>query len=86
MLQGPVGSPYPGKYVMFAFAAFFALLTWRFSRSANRARKEERDRGAFGIVLKPDPKKSFGNAAVATIIAFFLLATALASIYIEWPK
>lgn len=86
MLQGPVGSPYPGKYVMFAFAAFSALLTWRFSRSAIRARKEERDRDASGIVLKPDPKRSFGNAATAAIIAFFLLATALASIYIEWPK
>jgi hypothetical protein len=86
MLKGPIGSPYPGKYVMFAFAAFFAMLTWRFSRSALRAKKEERDRGASGIILKPNPRKSFGNAATATIIALFLLVTALASIYIEWSK
>jgi hypothetical protein len=86
MLQSPTTSAYPGKYVMFAFAAFFAVLTWRSSRFAIRARKEQRDRAELGIVLKPDPKKSFGNGAMVAIGAFCLLVTALAAIYAEWPK
>jgi len=86
ILQSPTTSAYPGKYVMFAFAAFFAVLTWRSSRFAIRAMRGQRDRTELGIVLKPDPKKSVGNNAMVAIGAFFLLGTALAAIYSEWPK
>lgn len=86
MLQSPTRSAYPGKYVMFVFAAFLAVLTWRSSRFAIRAGREQRDRTELGIVLKPDPKKSLGNNATVAITAFFLLVTALAAIYAEWPK
>jgi hypothetical protein len=86
MLQSPTTSAYPGKYVMFAFAAFFAVLTWRSSRFAIRARKEQRDKAELGIMLRPDPKKSVGNNTMVAIVAFFLLVTALAAIYGEWPK
>ena len=86
MLQGPVGSPYPGKYVMFAFVAFFAFLTWRFSRSAIKARRDQRNDAELGITVKPDPKKSVGAATVAAVVAFSLLVTALAAIYTAWPK
>ncbi len=42
IVQSPTTSTYPGKYVMFAFAAFFAVLAWRSSRSAMRAWSEQR--------------------------------------------
>jgi hypothetical protein len=86
ILQSPTTSAYPGKYVMFAFAAFFAVLAWRSSRFTIRARREQRDRTGLGIVLKPDPKKSVGNNAIVAITGFFLLVTALAAIYAEWPN
>jgi hypothetical protein len=86
MLQGPVGSPYPGKYVMFAFVAFLGFMTWRFSRSAMEARRKQRNNSEQGITEKPDPKKSVGAAIAAAVIAFSLLVTALAAIYKSWPN
>lgn len=86
LLQGPVGSPYPGKYVMFAFAAFLALMTWRFSRSAIRARRKQRNDAALGISVRPDPKKSGGAGVTAAVLFFLMLVAALAAIYKAWPN
>ena len=86
IVQSPTTSAYPGKYVMFAFAAFFAVLAWRSLRSVMRARTEQRNSSELGIVLKPDPKKSVGASAVVALTAISLLVTALAAIYTEWPK
>ena len=86
MLQGPVGGPYPGKHVMLAFVAFFAFITWRSSRSAIKARREQRNNAEQGFAVKPDPKKSVGSATVVAVIGFFLLVTALAAICAAWPK
>jgi hypothetical protein len=86
MFQGPVGSPYPGKYVMFAFAAFFAAMCGRSSLYAAKMRRDERMNAARGISYKPDAKKSLiANAAVA-IGAGCLLAVALTAIYEAWPN
>jgi len=86
ILQSPTTSAYPGKYVMFAFAAFFAVLAWRSSRSAIRAWREQGNRAGLGIAVKPDPKKSVGANAIVAFMAFSLLVAALAAIYTEWPK
>jgi hypothetical protein len=85
MLQGPVGSPYPGKYVSFVFAAFFAVVTWRASRSAIQAGREQRTNAALGVAVKPDAKKSVGANAAVAVGAFLLLVPALAAVYTEWP-
>jgi len=58
IVQSPTTSAYPGKYVMFAFAAFCAVLAWRSLRSAIRAWTEQRNRAELRIAVKPDPKKS----------------------------
>lgn len=86
MLQGPVGSPYPGKYVCFAMAAFFATLAWRSSRIALRTMREQRKSAAQGIFFKPNAKKSVGASVAVALVATFLLATLLAAIYTTWPN
>jgi hypothetical protein len=75
MLQGPVGSPYPGKYVMFVFSAFFAFMTWRFSRSAINVRREQKNNAEQGISVKTYSKKTVGAAVVAAIKFFFATHT-----------
>jgi hypothetical protein len=86
MLQGPVGSPYPGKYVMFAFAAFFAALCWRSSLYATRALREQRMNVARGISYKPDAKRSVGACIAVALVAGCLMALALTAIYEAWPN
>ena len=86
MVRGPVQSPYPGKYVMFVFVAFLAFMTWRFSKSAVEARRDQRCNNEQGVTVKPDSKKSMGAAIVAALVAFSMLVTALAAIYKAWPR
>ena len=85
-LQSPTNSPYPGKYVMIAFATFFALMTWGSARAAMHARRQERERTELGFTVKPDPKKSVGNNVAVACFAFFLLVSALIAIYVKWPE
>jgi hypothetical protein len=66
---------------MVAFAAFFAVLTWRSSRSAIRAWREQGNRAELSFAVKPDPKKSVGTNAFVAFVAFSLLVAALAAIY-----
>ena len=86
MVHGPTGSHYPGKYVCFAMATFFAALAWRSSRFAMRAMEEQRRRATQGICVKPDAKKSVGANVWVALIAMFLLASVLADIYAHWPN
>ena len=85
MVQGLVGSPYPGKYVCFAMAALFATVAWRSSRTAMRTTREQRKGHARGIFFKPDPKRSIGTNVLVALVALSLLAIALAAIYTAWP-
>lgn len=86
MLQGPVRSPYPGKYVMFAFAAFLAVLCWRSSRNAARTWREERMNETRGISYRPDSKKSVGANIAVALVSAVLLTSALIAIYVAWPN
>jgi hypothetical protein len=86
MLQGPVGSPYPGKYVCFAMAAFFATLAWRSSRIAVRTMRAQRKNTAQGVFFKPDAKKSVGANVAVALVATLLFTTLLAAIYVAWPN
>jgi len=86
MLHGPVGSPYPGKYVCFAMATLCATLAWRSSRIAMRTLRAQRKGTAQGIFFKPDAKNGAGANVVVALVATFLLATLLAAIYTAWPN
>jgi cytochrome c-type biogenesis protein CcmH/NrfG len=86
MVQGPVGSPYPGKYVMFAFAALSAAICWRSFVFAARAHREQRMNAARGISNRPDAKKSMGSNGVVALVAGCLLLVALMAIYEAWPN
>ena len=86
MLQGPVGSPYPGKYVCFAMAALCATIAWRSSRIAIQTMREQRKSAAHGIIFKPDAKKSVGANVVVALVATLLLATLLVAVYTVWPN
>lgn len=72
MLRGPVGSPYPGKYVCFAMAALFATIAWRSSRVTIRTMRKQRNGAAQGIYFKPDAKKRVGANVVVTLVALSL--------------
>ena len=85
MLSGPVGSPYPGKYLSFEMAAICALVAWKALKSAVQIIKEKRKNAAQGITYKPDPKKDFGKVVVAAFMATFMLGFVLFSIYKYWP-
>jgi len=71
---------------MLVFVGFLAYMTWRFSRAAIEAKREQRSNAEKGITVKPDPKKSVGAAKVAAVGAFLMLVTALAAICKEWPN
>ncbi len=58
MLQCPVGSSYPGKYVMFAFAAFFAALCWRTWLGPTERELGGRSRDGRGLSDNPPPFQS----------------------------
>jgi hypothetical protein len=86
MIHGPVGAPYPGKYVMYAFVAF---IIWHMSYAATHAMrhgKELRDQRSQGIVLKPDAKKN-PNAGIGLVLFdLVLLFAAVSAIYYKWPN
>ena len=86
MMSGPVGSAYPGKYVMFAIAGFSATLAWRSSRLAIRAAREQRKNAVLGISFKPEPKKSMETSIFVAVVAIWLLAVALVAIWKAWPN
>lgn len=86
MLQGPVGSPYPGKYTCFAMAALFATATWRALRSAVRTLREQRRNAAEGTLFRPDAKKDVGAAICVSLVGAFLLVMMLVVIYKAWPN
>ena len=84
--SGPIGSPYPGKYISLGMAAFCAVVLWRASRSLMKTVRDERRDSAQGISVKPDPKNSIGaNLAVGLMVAY-LLAMLLFAMYREWPN
>ena len=85
-MLGPVGSPYPGKYVMFIIAAFSAVLAWRASRSAIRASQVQRTNAELGTTERPEPKKSVGTNVVVATLAFMILVAAMAAIWMGWPQ
>ena len=85
-MTGPVGSPYPGKYVMLGMAALFALLMGRSARAVTRIVQEERRNAVLGTTIRPDAKRNpLGNLALAVIAAILLVAT-LVAIWHEWPN
>ena len=86
MVHGPVGSPYPGKYICFAMAAFCATLAWCSLRVAVRTVREQRKSASEGISSKPDAKRSVGVNVLVALVATFLLATLLRTIYEAWPN
>lgn len=86
MLQGPVGSPYPGKYIMFAVAALFAVVCWRSSRYAARTWREQRMNEARGVSYRPDTKKSVGANIAVALVSAVLLTWAMMAIYMAWPN
>jgi hypothetical protein len=86
MYQGPVASPYPGKWICFAMAAFFATLAWRSSRVVVRTMREQRRNTAQGLFFKPDAKKSVGANVAVALVATTLCVTMLAAIYVAWPN
>jgi hypothetical protein len=86
MLQGPVGSPYPGQYVCFPMAALCATIAWRSTRNAMQTIREQRKSGAKGIIFKPDTKKSVGANVEVALVATLLLATLLVAVYTAWPN
>lgn len=86
MFQGPVGSPYPGKYAMFAFAALLATVCWRSLLHAAKMRREQKMNSDRGITYKPEPKNSVGASIAVAVTAGCLLAVALWAIYRAWPN
>lgn len=85
MLSGPVGSPYPGKYVCFAGVALLTTVAWRSLRSALRALREQRINAVLGTTFKPDAKASVGANVAVAIVAVCLVAGLLVAIYKSWP-
>jgi hypothetical protein len=83
---GPVESPYPGKYVCFAMAAFCATLAWRSSRIAVQTAKDQRKNAAQGVLFKPDAKRNMGANVAVALVTTLLLATMLAAISTAWPN
>jgi hypothetical protein len=64
-MSGPVGSEYPGNFLMIAIVGFFAYLAARSASVAYRFR-----RGGTG---KDDPKLNFGMAVFS--LALFLISS-----------
>lgn len=74
MIQGPVGSPYPGKYACFVMAGLLAIVLWRSLRFALRVRAGDLRKTAVATSLKPESKASAGASIyVATVAAALLI-------------
>ena len=83
---GPVGSPYPGKYVVLAMAVFFAVLLWRCSQSAIKIMKKERMDSDQSTFHKPDAKRNVGAVVWVGLVAAYLFVMAIYAVYKAWPN